>query len=102
MNIKQAARITVTTMLASLLAACGGGLSGEYRDGDISMTFNGNGDVEVADGRDIVVGKYEVKDGKVYISAGPEGQKKAFRINDDGCIEAGYGWRRDVTLCRKK
>lgn len=84
-----------------LLAACGGGVSGEYgsgegadwepvftfkgKDVDVSMPFGGT-----------VRGTYEVEDGKVAITL--SGQTMVFPIDDKGCIKAGLMFG---TVCKK-
>lgn len=88
--------------LLALLSACGG-LSGEYGSTDMRgewepvMTFRG-GDVEIDFMGSLMVGKYEVKDGKVYISNDKTGQTQAFRMDDKGCIDGGMVFG---ALCRK-
>jgi hypothetical protein len=103
MKIASTARTAAVCLLVLLLAACGGGLSGEY--GHFVggtwvpiMTFKGGGEVELEMMGNVMVGRYEVKDGKVYITGGKGGQTQAFRIDDKGCIDGGMLFG---TLCKK-
>lgn len=104
MNIKHVARAATTALLVSLLAACGNGFAGEYGH-DVGgqwrtvMTFKGNGEAELELMGNIMVAKYEVKDGKVYVTGGKGGQTQALRIDENGCIDGGMLFG---TLCKKK
>ncbi|SBV35350.1 conserved exported hypothetical protein [uncultured Stenotrophomonas sp.] len=104
MNIEKIARAVPVMLLVALLTACSGGLSGEYGqevngEWDTTMTFKGDGEVEIDMGIAQVVGKYEVKDGKLRISMSDGTPSQAFVINDKGCIEGGMLFG---TLCKKK
>lgn len=104
MNIKHVARATTTALLVFLLAACSGGLSGEYGqkingEWDTTMTFKGGGEVEIDMGITQLVGKYEVKDGKVRISMADGAPAQAFSIDKNGCIDGGMLFGK---LCKKK
>lgn len=104
MTIKRFARNTVAVLLVSVFAACGNGFAGEYGHSvngtwETIMTFKGNGEVELDMMGNIMVGKYEVKDGKVYITGGKGGQTQAFRIDEQGCIDGGMLFG---TMCRKQ
>ncbi len=100
-NCRIAIRPIVAMALIGTLAACGGGLSGEYVGSDsgrgAAMTFKGN-EVEIELMGQIKAGTYQVKDGKVYLAV--DGQTQVARIRDDGCIHVDdfvFG-----TLCKKK
>lgn len=77
--------------LSLSLAACGGGLSGEYGTGsgadwETVMNFKGS-EVELTQFGQTLVGSYELKGDKVYITA--KGETKVFGIDDAGCIDGG-------------
>lgn len=104
MDMKRFARTTVAVVLVSVLAACGNGFAGEYGQSvngkwETIMTFKGNGEVELDMMGNVMVGKYEVKDGKVYITGGNGGQTQAFRIDEKGCIDGGMLFG---TMCRRQ
>jgi hypothetical protein len=104
MNTRRIARTVAAAALLALLAGCGQGLSGEYGTtnsrGEFEpvMTFKSGGEVETELMGNIMVGKYEVKDGKVYISPVEGGPVQALRIDDKGCIDGGMVFG---TLCKK-
>lgn len=85
-------------IMAAMLGACGSRLSGQYgseQDG-ASFSFKSGNSVEITALGSTRVGTYELKDGKVYITAANDTQ--AFAFNDKGCIEGGFLFG---TLCRK-
>jgi len=86
----------VSTAVALLLTACGGGLSGEYGDKDTTvLTFKPGGKVEL-DFVGIHEGSYRVEDGRVYISF--NGRTEIMPIDSQGCLEGGGMWGK---LCKR-
>ena len=94
-TIKRFARNTAAVLLVSVLAACGNGFAGEYGHSvngkwETIMTFKGNGEVELDMMGNTMVGKYEVKDGKVYITGGNPTTARLLGINADRVTIIGY------------
>jgi len=90
--------------LALVLAACGGGVSGEYTDesGMFTYNFKSGGKVEVTTNVFGMVQTqemdYEVEDGKLKL--GPKGgPQQVISIDDEGCLNAGF---LQGKMCRKK
>ncbi|MEC9358913.1 MAG: hypothetical protein VX836_13715 [Pseudomonadota bacterium] len=86
--------------LSLSIAACGGGLSGEYGEGkgadwEPVMSFKG-GEVEISYLGQTKLGTYEIKDDKVHITVA--GDTRVFAIDDDGCIIEGVVFDK---LCKK-
>lgn len=90
-------KLAMMILPALMLSGCGGGLSGTYSNkgagglqeavnGATTFTFKGN-TVEIKIMGKDVVGSYEVKDGKVYLTG--NGRTEAYEIDDKGCILLG-------------
>ncbi len=80
-----------------LLAACGGGVSGEYgneKDGQWKTQFVFKGKtVEVSNpfGEGATLGTFEEReDGRISMTV--NGETNLFKLRDDGCIEIGMFW----------
>ena len=74
-----------------LLAGCGPSVSGTYSGGDSgffeSLTFKGDGKVEVIFLGVTSEGSYEIEDERIRVSV--NGQTVIMSVADDGCIEGG-------------